>query len=121
MVCVVARQTDGTLTSLVKQLDERIAKDDKLKGFVVVLTDDEKKTADELKKLAAAKGIRNVPLTLIPDTKGPDIYQIAKDADVTVMMWRGTQVKANRAYKRGSLTDEEVKAVLSDVPKILGD
>ena len=33
-------------------------------------------------------------------------------------LWEGHRVKANHAYK-GELTDEEIRAIVSDIPKIL--
>jgi hypothetical protein len=119
VVCVVARTTTGPLTSLVKQIDAEIAKKPQLKSFLVVLTDDEARTASALKKLAEDQKIQNVPLTLIESLAGPPVYQIAEEAEVTVMMWRGTQVKVNHAYAKGKLTDADVKAIMADVPKIL--
>ncbi len=121
MVCVFARKTSEPLTSLVKKIDEKIGENGKLKAFVVVLTErTDKMAAGQLKKLAEDAGIKHVPLTLHQDPVGPSDYEIAKDADVTVLMWKGTKVKANHAYK-GELTDADVQAILADIPKILGD
>jgi hypothetical protein len=119
VVCVVARGINGPLTSLVKQLDSKIAENGKLKSFVVVLTADEAKTASALETLAKDAPVKSVPLTLIADTTGPDVYQIAKDAEVTVMLWRGAKVEANHAFKAGELNEEGIKAILADLPKIL--
>ena len=119
MVCVFARQTSEPLTSLVKQLDEKIGENGKLKSFVVLLTPrDDKTSADTLRELAKSAGIKNVPLTLLQDPVGPPDYEIAKDADITVLMWSGTRVKVNYAFK-GKLTDDQVKTVVADVSKIL--
>ena len=121
MVCVIARNTTGPLTSLVKQVDSQIAKNGQLKAFVVVLTDDSDKTAATLKALAKANGVKNVPLTLVADPKGPADYQIAKDAEVTVMMWKGNKVTVNHAYAKGKFTETDVKTIVSEIPKLLGD
>lgn len=121
MVCVFARETQGPLTGLVKQVDEAIAKNKALKAFVVVLTDDAKKTSSTLNDLAKEAKIKSVPLTLIDDVKGPADYQIAKDADVTVMMWKEGKVVVNHAYRKGKLTEADVKTLISEIPKILGD
>jgi hypothetical protein len=121
VVCVFARETSGPLTSLVKKIDDEIAKNGALKSFVVVLTDDEDKAASKLKDLAARRGIKNVPLTVVDDPGGPPQYSIAKDADVTVMMWKGAKVRVNRAYKTGDLTEDDVKTIVADVPKLLND
>lgn len=100
-------------------MDEKIAKNEDLKAFVVVLTDDADKTADALKTLAKEKGIAHVPLTLIESPSGPPDYQVAEDAGVTVLMWRGVEVKANRAFAKGKMTKADIPTVLSDIPKIL--
>src|SRR3954471_15809270 len=93
VVCVFARKTSEPLASLVKKIDEKIGENNKLKAFVVILTErTDKTTAAELKKLAQNAGIKNVPLTLHQDPGGPADYEIARDADVTVLMWKGIQV-----------------------------
>ncbi|HEV3165831.1 MAG TPA: hypothetical protein VGZ22_17515 [Isosphaeraceae bacterium] len=120
MVCVFARKTSEPLTSLVKQIDEKIGENGQLKSFVVVLTSKGDKTADDLKKLAKDASIKHVPLTMLQDPAGPPDYELAKDADITVLMWKGHKVKVNRAYK-GELTDQEVRTIVADIPKVLGD
>lgn len=119
MVCVFARQTSEPLTSLVKKIDAEIAKNGALKSFVVVLTDDGDKTAEELKKMAADAKVKSVPLTLVESPAGPPRYKIAEDADVTVMLWSGTKVKANHAFAKGQFTEKDVDKVVADLPKIL--
>ena len=59
-----------------------------LKSFVVIMTKDGAKTADALKKLAKDAGVKNVPLTMIGEIDGPPNYEISKDSDVTVLMWK---------------------------------
>lgn len=119
MVCVFARETSEPLTGLVKQIDEQIAKNGKLKSFVVVLTDDADATSEQLKAMAADSGLKNVPLTLVESPAGPPSYKIAKDADVTVMMWKGTEVKVNKSFAKGKMTEADAKAIIADLPKIL--
>jgi hypothetical protein len=121
VVCVFARTTSEPLTSLVKQIDSQIAKNAALKSFVVVLTDDGDKTADTLKKLAAEAKVKNVPLTLVESPAGPPAYKIAEDADVTVLMWKGSSVKVNHAFAKGQLTEKDVSTIVADLPKILND
>jgi hypothetical protein len=116
----MARETAGPLTSLVKSLDAEIAKNKALKSFLVVLTDDARKTAKTLEAMAADAKIEHVPLTLVAEPGGPPDYEIAKDADVTVMMWTGHKVKVNRAYKKGGLTEAEIPKIIAELPNILG-
>ena len=120
MVCVFARKTSEPLTSLVKQVDEKISQNGKLKSFVVILTNQGDKSADDLRKMAKDAGVKHVPLTLHQNLDGPGDYEIARDADVTVLMWKGHKVKANHAFK-GDLADKDIEAVVGDIPKILGD
>lgn len=103
---------------MVKSLDAEVAKSPSLRSFVVVLTDDADKTSAVLTKLAAEHGIKNVPLTLVDTPQGPPAYSIAKDADVTVMMWRGVRVQVNHAFKDGGLTASDIKTIVSELPKI---
>ena len=113
-----ARGTSDSLTSLVKSLDSEIAKNKSFCSFVVML-DDENETAKSLKALAKQAGITHVPLTMAVNRGGHPYYKIHKDADITVLMWRDSQVKVNHAYKKGDMTAADVKTVLADLPKIL--
>ncbi len=120
MVCVFARKTSEPLTSLVKQIDEKIDENGELKSFVVILTDKGDQAAEDLRMLAKTAGIDHVPLTLHQDPAELPDYEISKDADITVLMWVGHKVKVNHAYK-GTLTEKEIRAIVSDIPKILDD
>ena len=120
MVCVFARKTSEPLASLVKQIDRKIGENDKLKSFVVVLTGKGEATRGELEKLARDAGIKHVPLTMVQDPAGPPDYEIAKDADYTVLMWNRSQVKVNHAFK-GELADKDIEAIVGDISKILSD
>jgi hypothetical protein len=118
VVCVFARKTSETLTSLVKQIDKKIGENDKLRSFVVIMTRDGDKTKEALKKLADEAGVKHVPLTMTGEKDGPPDYEISPDADITVLMWRQHTVKANQGYK-GELTDSDIETIVSDIPKLL--
>jgi hypothetical protein len=120
VVCVFARKTSEPLASLVKQIDEKIGEDGKLKGFVVIVPKKGEDPSEDLRKLADEAGIKHVPLTIGESPDGPPDYEISKDADVTVLMWNGHKVKVNRAFK-GELTEKDVRAIVADIPKLLGD
>ena len=120
MVCVFARKTSEPLASLVKQIDEKIGENNKLKSFVVILTQEGDKAAEDLKKLASSAGIKHVPLTIHGDPAEVPDYELSKNADVTVVMWTEYKVRATHGFK-GELTEENIRAILADVPKILGN
>jgi hypothetical protein len=109
VVCVFARKTSEPLTSLVKQIDEKLGKDAELKSFVVVLTQ-----ADD------AADIKHVPLTLHQDPGEVPSYEIAKEADFTILMWKKGKVKVNHAYN-GDLTDKQVTTIVADIAKLKAD
>ena len=117
MVCVFARKTSEPLASLVKQIDEKIGENGKLKSFVVLMPQEGRQSREDLKKLAKDAGIKHVPLTMFGESPdGPPDYEISKDADVTVLMWNGQQVKVNHAYK-GELTEKDIEAIVAEHPE----
>ncbi len=120
MVCVFARETSEPLTSLVKQIDAKIGETSKLKGFVVLTPKKGEHPAEALEKLAQHAGIKHVPLTIGESPNGPPDYELARDADITVLMWKQHRVKVNHAFK-GKLTDTEIAAIVADIPKLLAD
>jgi hypothetical protein len=120
VVCVFARKTSEPLTSLVKKIDAKIGENGKLKSFVVLTPKKGEDPAESLKKLAADAGIKNVPLTIGESPDGPPDYAVAKDADVTVLMWSSHKVKVNHAFK-GELTEDNIRTIVGDIPTVLGD
>jgi hypothetical protein len=121
VVCVFARATSEPLASLVKQIDQKIGEKNNLKCFVVLIPSKKgDEPAESLRKLAREAGIQHVPLTIGEAPNGPPDYEISKDADLTVLMWAEHKVKVNHAYK-GALTDQNVRAIVADIPKLLGD
>jgi hypothetical protein len=119
VVCVFTRNTSEPLASLVKQIDKKIDDNAKLCSFVVVIPKKGENPTDKVKKLAEQAGIKHVPLTIGESPDGPPDYEISKDADVTVLMWKNGSVKVNHAFK-GDLSDKDIDAVVADIPKILG-
>lgn len=104
---------------MVRQIDSRIGDDAKLKGFVVLLSDKAEgdRNVERLKRLADQHKVKHVPLTIVRDPEGPGDYELNKSAEVTVLMWRGGQVKVNHVFKE--FKEGDVGKVLKDLPKIL--
>ena len=118
---IFAREVSDSLTSLVKQIDAATAKNSSchLGSFVVFCNDDEK-LEGKLKDLAKKENLEHIVLT-IDNPQGPQRYKVAKDADVTVVLYDRHKVKANYAFKKGELHDEDVSKIVADVTKILPD
>jgi hypothetical protein len=107
------------LTSLVKKIDEATEKNRNARmGSFVVFCSDEEGLKKKLEDLAEKEHIKRTILT-IDNPAGPEGYDIAKDADVTVLLYVGQKVKVNHAYKKGELTESEINRILSELPKIL--
>ena len=124
MINIQARKITDNLASLVKQIDSLVDDAGSIgsgskHAFVVLITDDPDEAESKLEHLALAKGIKNAPLTLFDGVAGPRGYKIAKDAEVTVMMWKGTKVAVNHAFGEGELTAAAVKEVVADAKKHL--
>jgi hypothetical protein len=116
---IFAREISAPLTSLVKQIDAATVanRKDKMGSFVVFLSDDpalEKK----LKALAEQEKIKKTLLTLY-EAAGPEDYHVAKEAEVTVVLYVENTVKANYAFRKGELQDKQIAQIVKDLSKIL--
>jgi hypothetical protein len=116
---IFAREVSGPLTSLVKKIDDATAKNNskKLCSFTVFLSDNEG-LEKQLKELAAKDSIKHTVFA-IDNPAGPKPYNIAKDADVTVVLYKNKKVAVNHAFKKGELKDQDIEKILSDLSKIL--
>jgi hypothetical protein len=119
VVMIFAREVSDSLTSLVKKIDAETAKNSQARmgSFVVFMSSDEK-IGEQLKALADKEKITKCILTL-DNPAGPEDYKIAKDADVTVVLYNNRTIMSNRAFKKGELNAKGIDAVLADLPKIL--
>jgi hypothetical protein len=114
---IFAREVTPELTTLIKKIDVATAKNQKARmgSFVVFLSDKEGLDA-QLKSLAAKQGLKNIVLS-IDNPAGPERYQVARDADVTVVLYSDHTVRSNFAYRKGQLNDQAITQILNAVPK----
>ncbi len=121
VVSIFAKQMNDKVAALTKQIDSQVAanKDAKMAAFVVILTEDPEGQTEALKSVASTQQIAHTPLTTFDGLAGPDKYKIAKDADVTVMMWVDSKVKVNESLKASDLTDEKIATLAKSTSKIL--
>jgi hypothetical protein len=117
---VFAREVSDPLVSLIKKVNAVTEENKaaKMGSFVVFCSDDSGLEA-KLKGIIEKEGIKTMVLS-IDNPAGPEAYKVAKEADVTVVLYNKSKVIANHTYKKGSLNDKEVEKILADVPKILG-
>ncbi len=121
MVTIFAREITDELASLVKQIDEVVGENDDqdMRAFVVLLAEDPDAAAPQLVKLADEQEITETPLTIFDGVAGPPAYEIAEEAEVTVLMWVGGEVKVNHALAAGELNAESIEEILGTTSEIL--
>ena len=119
VVAVFTRRMSEDVTGLVKEIDDAVAKNAGMKAFVVYLSDDPDTAEPKLKAIAKTNKIAKTPLTVFQTSEGPDSYKIARDADVTVMMWNKGKVVGNRAFGKDKIADTDVKALVAESAKVL--
>jgi hypothetical protein len=119
VVMVFARELNEPVLALLRKLDEVSVKHkDKELGAFAVFLNEENKLRDELAAAAKRSNFQRLVVgTYAPP--GPDGFAVAKDADVTVVLYTEHEVKANHAFRRGELSAAAVSAILIDLPKIL--
>jgi hypothetical protein len=116
---IFARQVTPELTKLIQRID-RATEENKKSGmgsFVVLLSDSDS-LETELKALAKKERIQHSILT-IDNPDGPQGYNIAQEADVTVVLYVKQTIKANHAFKKGEFTDKGIETIVADLAKIL--
>ena len=117
---VFARTTscEGT-QNLIKKLEAITQANAKAEmgTFVVFLTDDDK-AETALKAFSEKAKLKNVTLA-IDNIGGPEKYNVSKDADLTVVLYKDHKVEANYAFAKGKITDKDIEAISKDVSKIV--
>jgi hypothetical protein len=116
---IFARQITPDLTRLIKRIDEATDKNQKRSmGSFAVLLNDSDNLERELRELAGKEKIQHCTLA-IDNPEGPEGYNIAPEAEVTVLLYAKQTVKANHAFEKGELNDKGIEAIIADLRKIL--
>ena len=119
VIMIFAREPNETVTKLIQKVDEVTAKNkDARMGSFVVFCSSDKGLEKELTTLAKKLDLKKCVLA-IDNPAGPDKYEVARDADVTVVLYVKSTVKANHAFKKGELKEKDIDTILADVSKIL--
>jgi hypothetical protein len=111
----MSNKTAGTL---LQKLDEVIGRNPKaqLKGFVAFLGDDYTKPEGELAALRKIDGyvkgldLKNLVACAGP-AAGPEGYQIGKDAEVTILLYKEQKIVQGSSFPAGQLTESDVAAI----------
>jgi hypothetical protein len=116
---IFARDLSDPLASLVKKIDAATETNSacKMGSFVVFLNDDEG-LDQKLKDLAEKEHLEKISLATMSNPAGPNGYKVAKDADVTVVLYAKNECKANYAFKKGEFKESDVDKIVADLKKI---
>jgi hypothetical protein len=107
------------VTALLKKIDACTGKNQSCKmGSFAVFCNDSEGLETQLKETAEKEKLEHCVLS-IDTASGPKDYEIAKEAEVTVLLYAQHIVKANHAFKKGELKEKGIEKVLADVTKIL--
>ena len=119
VVMLFAREVNEPLLQLLTHIDAATAKhrDQELGSFVVFLSDDDR-LREQLAAEAKKRNIQKLVLSTF-DASGPEGFKVARDADLTIVLYREHAVKANHAFRRGEFTAAASEKILDDLPKIL--
>jgi hypothetical protein len=124
---IFAREVSDNLTSLVKTIDKQIGESSvrnkaagKLGVFVIFCSDDPG-LQKQLENLIAKQGLKNIVISLSADkSAGPRRYKIAKEADVTVVVYdKGARVVTNYVLDSDDLTANKAKDIVRSLKKVL--
>jgi hypothetical protein len=116
---IFAREASEPLTTLITKLDAVTVKNaDKKMGSFAVFCNDSESLQAKLKNLADQQKLQKFTLA-IDNPTGPEPYKIAKDADVTVVLYNRSKVIANYTFKKGELNAQSVEKIVAEASKIV--
>ena len=114
-----AREVNEELLSLLGKIDAATAKNrDKQMGSFVVFLSEKQDLRQQLVDAAKRRGFKHIVLS-IDSPAGPEGFKVSGDADLTVVLYREHDVKANHAFRKGELNAAAAEKVLADLPIIL--
>ena len=116
VVMVFASKPSEKLHKLVGELETAAAAAKGEVGACLVVTDPSAASQKALKTFAADAKLKATIVGVIAAEKLKD-YELAGDAEVTVLIYSKRVVRINHAFKSGELTDKAIAAVTADVTK----
>jgi len=120
-VIVFARSLSEPLGKLLAACDEEVARrpKDGMRAWLTVLG--EKAVGlDDLGRWAKHQGLKAVPVGVFDDPVGPPSYKVARDADVTVLLFVNRKVIVNASFRPGELDEGAVKRLAGDLGRLGG-
>ena len=114
---IFAREVSDSLTGLVKKIDKVTNSVGKTTGSFVVFLNDDESLEKKLQDLAKKEDVKSCTLA-IDSPAGPGGYNIAKDADITVILYKSRKVVHNHAFKKGELKSSDIEKIVKEYEEI---
>jgi len=115
VVMIFARTADESLAKLIDELEEELKEHeaDKLTGFVNMIGGDAESLKAAAAKFVKDNGIERFAFVVPEDAEnGPGNLNIAPEADLTVVCYKGGKVMASHAVKKGELNGDTIGAIV---------
>jgi len=115
VVMIFARTADESLAKLIDELEEELKEHeaDKLTGFVNMIGGDAESLKAAAAKFVKDNGIERFAFVVPEDAEnGPGNLNIAPEADLTVVCYKGGKVMASHAFKKGELNGDTIGAIV---------
>jgi RNA polymerase sigma factor (sigma-70 family) len=130
VVLIFARELSPPLVRLIKRIDAATARGVGHRlGSAVIIYGAAEGLEDRLKALAQAERIGHTVLAFHPAEQADDSdrsethrirrYKLAKEADVTVILYKQFQVEANFVFRKGELKDKDIDQILDSLAKMV--
>jgi hypothetical protein len=124
-VLIFARRMDAPTARLLRaaRAAVRAREKEKLFAWFVFLGEGgaatEAALEDATYQFARANEAAGLPVSVLGDPDGPPGYLIARDAVVTVLLFRNRKVVANRAFRAVEWNERAADGALQDLPALL--
>jgi hypothetical protein len=116
VVMVFASKPSEKLNKLVAEVEKAATAAKGEIGACLVVTDPSAATQTALKKFADDAKLKTTIVSVIDPAKLKD-YELAKNAEVTVLLYSKRVVRTNHAFNPGELTDKAIEAIVADATK----
>jgi hypothetical protein len=116
---IFAREPNEQLTAMISKLDAETVKNaDKKMGSFAIFCNDSEGLPAKLKEISKSLKLKAFVLA-VDNPTGPEAYKIARDAEVTVVLYTKSKVIANYTFRKGELKSADVEKIVSDVSQIV--
>jgi len=118
---VFARNASDGLGKLAGKLDRALAdhKAAELRSWITFIGKDYETFDRQLLDWSKQHGLKSLPIGTFKENDGPPTYQVAREADVTVVLFVKKKVQATFGFRKDELTDEAVRRVLDAIPRLV--